>query len=80
MSERYYAAACQTDSPCPSDRTEIAGRTKRMCELIEQTVDGYEPFFDVRYFVFPEFAHAYGNFRPTWRSRCPTNTPTSTRV
>jgi len=58
MQERYYAAACQTDFPCPADRTEMAARTKRMCELIEQTAEGYEPFFDVRYFVFPEFAHA----------------------
>jgi formamidase len=58
MIERYYAAACQTDFPCPADRREIAARTQRMCEMIEQTVGGYEPFFDVRYFVFPEFAHA----------------------
>ncbi|MCK4661110.1 MAG: nitrilase [Phycisphaerae bacterium] len=58
MSDRYYAAACQTDFPCPSNRDEIIVRTKRMCELIEQTIVGYEPFFDVRFFVFPEFAHA----------------------
>jgi predicted amidohydrolase len=58
MIERYYAAACQTDFPCSSDRAEIAARTRRMCEVIEQTAAGYEPFFDVRYFVFPEFAHA----------------------
>jgi len=58
MSERYYAAACQTDFPCPADRSEIAERTGRMCEMIEQTIVGYEPFFDVRLLVFPEFAHA----------------------
>jgi predicted amidohydrolase len=29
-----------------------------MCEIIEQTIAGYEPFFDVRLLVFPEFAHA----------------------
>ncbi|AKS42969.1 nitrilase-related carbon-nitrogen hydrolase [Wenzhouxiangella marina] len=54
----YYAAACQTDFPAPSHRREIAARTARMAEIIEQTVIGYEPFFDVRLLVFPEFAHA----------------------
>ena len=29
-----------------------------MCEIIEQTITGYEPFFDVRLLAFPEFAHA----------------------
>ena len=58
MSDRFYAAACQTDFACPTSRDEIAPRTARMCELIEQTIVGYEPFFDVRLFVFPEFAHA----------------------
>ena len=58
MTERYYAAACQTDFPCPETRDEIRARVKRMCELIENTITGYEPFFDVRLFVFPEFAHA----------------------
>jgi len=28
-----------------------------MCAMIERTIAGYEPFFDVRLFVFPEFAH-----------------------
>ena len=54
----YYAAACQTAFDCPSDRSQIAERTRRMEEIIEQTVVGYEPFFDVRLLVFPEFAHA----------------------
>lgn len=58
MPEIYYAAACQTDFPSPVDRGEIAARTRRMCQLIEQTIVGYEPFFDVRLLVFPEFAHA----------------------
>ena len=58
MSERYYAACCQTDFPCPSDREEIAERTRRMCAIAEQTIVGYEPFHDVRLLVFPEFAHA----------------------
>jgi len=58
MTMRYYAAACQTDFPCPASRDEIAPHAKRMCELAEQTITGYEPFFDVRLLIFPEFAHA----------------------
>ncbi len=58
MPELYYAAACQTAFDCPASRDEIAARTKRMCEIAEQTIVGYEPFFDVRLLVFPEFAHA----------------------
>jgi predicted amidohydrolase len=54
----YYAAACQTDFPCPTDRSEIAERTRRMCAMVEQAIVGYEPFFDVRLLAFPEFAHA----------------------
>lgn len=53
----YYAAACQTDFPAPADRSEVACRSARMCEIIEQTITGYEPFFDVRLLTFPEFAH-----------------------
>jgi formamidase len=55
---RYLAAACQTDFPCPKDRSEIGARTRRMIEIVEQTVAGYAPFGDVRLLVFPEFAHA----------------------
>jgi hypothetical protein len=44
----FYAAACQTDFPCPSTRAEIADRTRRMCGTVEQTIIGYEPFLDVR--------------------------------
>ena len=58
MNELYYAAACQTDFPCPTRRSEIAERTRRMCTMVEQAIVGYEPFFDVRLLCFPEFAHA----------------------
>ncbi len=58
MPDLFYAAACQTDFPSPAHRSEIGERTRRMCEIIEQTIVGYEPFFDVRLLVFPEFAHA----------------------
>jgi predicted amidohydrolase len=44
--------------PNPTKRDEIAGRVERMLEMIDQTVVGYEPFFDVQLVVFPEFAHA----------------------
>ncbi len=54
----YYAAACQTAFDCPTTRDEIGDRTRRMCEIVEHTIVGYEPFFDVRLLVFPEFAHA----------------------
>ena len=54
----WYAAACQTAFDCPADRSEISERTARMCAIVEQTIVGYEPFFDVRLLVFPEFAHA----------------------
>ncbi len=58
MSTLYYAATCQTSFACPKTRDEISARTARMCQMIEQTIAGYEPFFDVRLLVFPEFAHA----------------------
>lgn len=56
--DRYYAAACQTDMPNPTDRSQIGGHVTRMLEMIDNAVVGYEPFFDVRLVVFPEFAHA----------------------
>ena len=56
--ERYYAAACQIDLPNPADRSEIGGRVDRMLAMVDQAVVGYDPFFDVRLIVFPEFAHA----------------------
>jgi len=58
MTDLYYAAACQTDFASPADRAGIKANTDRMCAMLEQTVAGYEPFFDVRLFTFPEFAHA----------------------
>jgi formamidase len=58
MTKPYYAAACQTAFACPVRREEIAERTARMCAMAENTIIGYEPFFDVRLLVFPEFAHA----------------------
>jgi predicted amidohydrolase len=56
--DRYYAACCQIDLPNPRSREEIAPRVTRMLEMIDFAVGGYEPFFDVRLIVFPEFAHA----------------------
>jgi formamidase len=58
MTRLYYAAACQTSFECPATRDGIAERVKRMCAMAENTIGGYEPFFDVRLLVFPEFAHA----------------------
>jgi len=55
---RYYAAACQTDLPCPRHRSEIAARTGDLLAMVDRAVVGYEPFFDVKLVVFPEFAHA----------------------
>ncbi|MBC23939.1 MAG: nitrilase [Phycisphaerae bacterium] len=58
MSERYHAACCQTAFDCPTHRDQISERVQRMCSMAEQTIIGYEPFFDVRLLVFPEFSHA----------------------
>ena len=58
MTDRYYAAACQLDMPNPTDRGQIGERVARMLEMVDHAVTGYEPFFDVRLVVFPEFAHA----------------------
>ncbi|MFK7886474.1 MAG: nitrilase-related carbon-nitrogen hydrolase [Gammaproteobacteria bacterium] len=58
MPDLYYAAACQTDFDAPSTRDDIAARTRRMAQMIDQAVLGYEPFYDVRLITFPEFAHA----------------------
>ncbi len=54
---RYYAASIQTDFPAPSSRKDIGHRCKAMCNMVEKTLLGYEPFFDVRLFVLPEFGH-----------------------
>jgi len=56
--ERYYAAVCQTDHSQPTHRDEIHRRVDRMLEMIDHAVLGYQPFFDVRLVVFPEFCHA----------------------
>jgi predicted amidohydrolase len=55
---RFAVAACQTDFPCPRDRSEIGARVGRMLEMVDAAVAGYRPFFPVRLLVFPEFAHA----------------------
>ena len=55
---RFAVAACQTDFPCPRDRSEIGSRVDRMLEMVDAAVAGYRPFFPVRLLVFPEFAHA----------------------
>jgi predicted amidohydrolase len=57
-SSRYYAAACQIDSPNPTTRVGIAERVQRMLAMVDYASVGYGPFFDVRLVVFPEFAHA----------------------
>ena len=57
MSDRFYAAACQVDFPMALTRADVAPRVDRMCEIIEQTITGYEPFYDVRLLAFPEFGH-----------------------
>ncbi len=60
MSEplRYYAAACQTDLPCLKHRSELDDRVTTLLGMLDRAVVGYEPFFDIRLVVFPEFAHA----------------------
>jgi predicted amidohydrolase len=55
---RYYAAACQTDLPCPRDRSELPERVGFLLGMVERAVVGYKPFFDLKLVVFPEFAHA----------------------
>lgn len=54
---RYYAAACQTDFACPDTRAGIKANVDQMLHMIDWTVEGYGPFFNVRLLVFPEFAH-----------------------
>ncbi len=46
--DRYYAAACQIDLPNPTMRSEIAARVRRMLEMVDMAVVGYEPFHDVK--------------------------------
>ncbi len=54
---RYYAAACQTDLPCLPDRSGLDERVTTLLGMIDRAVIGYEPFFDIKLIVFPEFAH-----------------------
>lgn len=58
IQERYLAAACQTDFPCPRSRDEIVSRTSHMLGMIDNAVVGYQPLGEVKLVVFPEFAHA----------------------
>ncbi len=58
MIERYYAACCQIDMPCPRSRDEIPRRVDRFLGMVDRCALGYAPFFDIRLVVFPEFAHA----------------------
>ena len=55
---RYYAAACQTDLPCPADRSALHERVSTLLRMVDHAVVGYRPFFDVKLLAFPEFAHA----------------------
>ena len=54
---RYYAAACQTDLPCPRHRDELPDRVTSLLAMVDRAVVGYAPFFDIKLVVFPEFAH-----------------------
>jgi predicted amidohydrolase len=55
---RYAVAACQTDLPNPTHRSEMASNTTRMLAMVDAAVAGSAPFLPVRLVVFPEFAHA----------------------
>jgi predicted amidohydrolase len=54
---RYYAAACQTDLPSLPDRSGLDQRVSVLLGMIDRALIGYEPFFDIKLLVFPEFAH-----------------------
>jgi predicted amidohydrolase len=54
---RYAAVACQTDLPCPRDRSGIAAAVSHMLSVVDRAVLGYAPFAPVKLVVFPEFAH-----------------------
>lgn len=55
---RYSAAACQTDLPNPSMRSQMRRNTDRIVSMIDSAVAGSAPFLPVKLIVFPEFAHA----------------------
>ena len=77
---RYYAAACQTDLPCPRDRSEIAGRVGHLLGMVDRAVVGYAPFFDVKLVVFPEFAHAAPIYETVEELRRPPGRPDPQRA
>ncbi len=56
--KRFYAATCQVDMPNPKSRDGVAAKVDKMLKMVDYAVNGYDPFFDVRLVVFPEFAHA----------------------
>jgi predicted amidohydrolase len=55
---RYSVAACQTDLPNPTKRSEMRKSTDRILSMIDSAVAGHAPFLPVKLVVFPEFAHA----------------------
>lgn len=58
MPERYYAALCQVDHKNPLNRAGMRKNTSSMVRMMEQAVQGYRPFHDIKLVVFPEFGHA----------------------
>ena len=50
---RYFAAACQTDQPNPTRKSEMKRNTQRMLQMIDHAVVGYAPFMPVKLVVFP---------------------------
>jgi predicted amidohydrolase len=58
MTDFYFAAACQTNLPNPTDRSGIGKQVSQMLAMIDRAVIGYGPFGSVKLVVFPEFAHA----------------------
>ena len=54
---RYSAAACQTDLPNPTRRSEMRRNTNRILSMIDSAVAGSAPFLSVKLVVFPEFSH-----------------------
>ena len=54
---RYSAAACQTDLPNPTKRSEMRRNTDRILSMVDSAVAGNAPFLPVKLVVFPEFSH-----------------------
>ena len=55
---RYGVAACQVAQANPENRQGISRNTDRMLTMIDMAVEGYNPFMDIKFLVFPEFGHA----------------------